>query len=406
MQGASQQGSLQGEGSFVIFGKPAFSISLEGGTVTVTLPQRRFITCQNPLSLLEGYLEEGYVAIGYLGYGFSRFTEEGFIPSRKKEGDLLPDVFFHFFRKEDGVSGRLQDLGGLIKAGFGEDALCAPGVGEAPCRIRSNMTKDEYIEMVRRAKDYIAGGDVYQVNLSQRFTATLGFSPLSYFLNLYGVQPVPFGCYMDFGEFQLISGSMELFLRKTGRKLITKPIKGTRSRGYTSESDAILKAELRGSEKERAENLMIVDLMRNDLGRVCGYGTVRVNSLFDIESYSTLHQMVSEIEGHIGPEVGIGDIIVATFPPGSVTGAPKRRALEIIDELEPHLRGPYCGALGVFMPDGDFTLSVAIRVLIAKKGRGVFWTGSGIVWDSDPDKEYEETLVKARAIKKALGVTE
>jgi len=417
MPNTVRQGSRRGEDSFILFRKPAFSIFSEEGTVRGSLRERQVITSRNPLSLLEGYLGEGYVAIGYLGYEFSRFTERGFTPSRKKEGDPFPDAYFHFFKKEDVVSGRIQDMQYLIQPRFqerGDDPWVSPiqwGIEgedfrETLSHIYPNVTKDEYIRMVGHVKDYIASGDVYQVNLSQRFTAALGFSPFSYFLSLYSVQPVPFGCYMDFGEFQLISGSMELFLRKTGRKLVTKPIKGTRKRGYTNEADAILQAELIGSEKERAENLMIVDLMRNDLGMVCKYGTVKVNRLFNIESYSTLHQMVSEVEGYLEDEVRISDIIEATFPPGSVTGAPKKRALEIIDEIEPHLRGPYCGTLGIFMPNGDFTLSVAIRILVAKKGRGTFWTGGGIVWDSDPEKEYEETLIKAGAIKKALGMIE
>jgi anthranilate/para-aminobenzoate synthase component I len=199
---------------------------------------------------------------------------------------------------------------------------------------------------------------------------------------------------------------MELFLRKTGRKIVTKPIKGTRKKGFSVEEDAILKAELISSQKERAENLMIVDLMRNDLGRVCNYGTVKVNNLFNIESYATLHQMVSEVEGYLKDEIRIGDIIKSTFPPGSVTGAPKRRAVELIDELEPHVRGPYCGAIGIFYPNGDFTLSVGIRIMLVKKCIGTFWVGGGIVWDSDPEKEFDETLVKARAIQKALGIVE
>jgi anthranilate/para-aminobenzoate synthase component I len=151
---------------------------------------------------------------------------------------------------------------------------------------------------------------------------------------------------------------------------------------------------------------MIVDLMRNDLGRICEHGSVKVNSLFDIESYSTLHQMVSEVQGNINDDRGLAEIIGNVFPPGSVTGAPKKRTLEIIDQLEPHLRGPYCGALGVFYPDGDFVLSVGIRLMVTQAGKSTFWVGGGIVWDSDPQKEYEETLLKSYAIKKALGIVE
>ncbi|GEM_PF-570158 len=441
------------ENSFILFRNPAFSLSFNGRIATIDMPGKRLDSSRDPLSILEGYLSEGYFAAGYLGYEFSRFTQEGFLPIREKGGELLvsgvaikrdgsdeqelsvdinqesrskcqsvalthrncgswgttPVMYFLFFSEEDMILGDIENLRHLIQIPHQE--YSHPEKLGDPC---SNMSKGEYIDMVKRAKRYIENGDVYQVNLSQRFTVPLKSSPLAYFLDLYDVQPVPFGCYMDFGGFQLISGSMELFLRKTERKLFTKPIKGTRKKGFTDEADAILRAELVSSEKERAENLMIVDLMRNDLGRVCKYGTVRVNKLFDIESYSTLHQMVSEVEGHLRDGVKTSDIIKSAFPSGSVTGAPKKRALEIIDELEPHLRGPYCGALGILSPDGDFTLSVAIRVLVSREGsgsvmsgaEGTFWVGGGIVWDSDPEKEYEETLVKARAIKKALGMAE
>jgi anthranilate/para-aminobenzoate synthase component I len=196
---------------------------------------------------------------------------------------------------------------------------------------------------------------------------------------------------------------MELFLRKSGRRITSRPIKGTRRRGRDGKEDERLRRELLESEKERAENLMIVDLMRNDLGRVCEFGSVRVKNLFEIEPYSTLYQMVSEVDGKLRDGVTVGEIIRNTFPPGSVTGAPKRRAMEIIDELEPHLRGPYCGAIGLFMPNGDFTLSVAIRVLAALGDMGTFWVGGGIMWDSVPELEHEETLVKAQAMMKALA---
>jgi anthranilate/para-aminobenzoate synthase component I len=195
---------------------------------------------------------------------------------------------------------------------------------------------------------------------------------------------------------------MELFLQKRGRQIVTRPIKGTRRRGLDEQEDEALRNELLESAKERAENLMIVDLMRNDLGRVCEFGSVRVNKLFSVEPYLTLFQMVSEVEGRLREDASLDQIIRATFPPGSVTGAPKRRAMEIIDELEPHMRGPYCGAIGFFRPDGDFTLSVAIRVLAASHGKGVFWVGGGIMWDSNPELEYEETLIKAEAMMRAL----
>ena len=396
-------GSPKEEGSFVFFRDPVFSLSSHGQGASVSLQDIKLNFSRDPFSVLEGYLSEGYIAVGYISYEYSRFTEDGFIPIWKKEGEAYPDMYFQFFKERDVTSGNLVDLKYILPT---PSQIEGTFNSIKSIEAHSNMTKMGYINMVRFAKDYIASGDIYQVNLSQRFTIPLLTPPLSYFLNLFDVQPVPYGCYIDFGQFQLISGSMELFLRKTGRKIVTKPIKGTRKKGFSVEEDAILKAELISSQKERAENLMIVDLMRNDLGRVCKYGTVKVNNLFNIESYATLHQMVSEVEGYMKDEIRIGDIIKSTFPPGSVTGAPKRRAVELIDELEPHVRGPYCGAIGIFYPNGDFTLSVAIRILFAKDGIGTFWVGGGIVWDSDPEKEFDETLLKAIAIQKALGIVE
>jgi anthranilate/para-aminobenzoate synthase component I len=415
------------EEAFILFKSPSFSLFTVEGSTTVVLPEGRFNTSRSPLSLLDGYLGEGYIAVGYLGYEFSRFTENGLTVSRQKEGYRFPDTYFLFYKQEDMISGEIKDLIPLIETPS-QKRLGLGSRDARPGSLYSNMTKDKYVEMVLSVKEYIASGDVYQVNLSQRFTTLLNSPPISYLLDLYNVQPVPFGCYIDFGYFLLVSGSMELFVRKIGRKVATKPIKGTRKRAFTTEEDALLRAELLSSDKERAENLMIVDLMRNDLGRICQYGTVKVSGLFRVESYSTVHQLVSEVEGLLNDGIKTGDIINATFPPGSVTGAPKRRAMEVIDELEPHLRGPYCGALGIFMPNGDFTLSVAIRILtirelngsdvptslrisradepVLNKAEGTFWVGGGIVWDSDPEKEYEETLIKARAINKALGIEE
>ena len=396
-------GSPQEESSFVFFRDPVFSLSSLGQGVSVSLQDRKLNFNRDPLSVLEGYLSEGYIAVGYVSYEYSRFTEEGFIPIWKKEGETYPDIYLQFFKERDVISGSLEDLKNILPTHYQTLKAYNPLMR---IEMYSNMTKMEYLNMIRFAKEYIASGDIYQVNLSQRFTTPILSPPIFYFLNLFDVQPVPYGCYIDFGQFQLISGSMELFLRKTGRKIVTKPIKGTRKKGFSVEEDAILKAELISSQKERAENLMIVDLMRNDLGRVCNYGTVKVNNLFNIESYATLHQMVSEVEGYLKDEIRIGDIIKSTFPPGSVTGAPKRRAVELIDELEPHVRDPYCGAIGIFYPNGDFTLSVGIRIMLVKKCIGTFWVGGGIVWDSDPEKEFDETLVKARAIQKALGIVE
>lgn len=389
----------------MLFREPRGSICFENGSVRVETGEGAFNTTRDPLMVLEGYLSEGYVAAGYIGYEYSSLADTGFSPVHKKDGKRFPEAYFLLFREEDLETGSTDGLPFALNI-LDYKTPKANVQDKSGLTLSSNMDRSEYLNMVRRAKKYIESGDIYQVNLSQRYAAEHALSPLPCFLRMFHVQHVPFGSYMDFGEFQLLSGSMELFLRRRGGKLTTRPIKGTRKRGISGQADIIKKAELVSSEKERAENLMIVDLMRNDLSRICKRGSVRVGSLFDVESYTTLHQMVSEVEGDVENGVGVRDIINNIFPPGSVTGAPKRRSLEIIDELEPHYRGPYCGAIGVFYPGGDFTLSVGIRVMVTELEKSTFWVGGGIVWDSDPEREYEETLLKSLAIRKALGLIE
>ena len=389
--------------SYILLDSPKAALSFQEGKTKVRKDGKTSITNRDLFSVLEGYLAEGYTAAGYIGYEYSQYTDSGFIPKNHKDGDRLPDISLNLYKADSVKMGDIShlkyELSSLNQRNIQRNM-------STERNLSSNMDYESYKTMVERARSYIESGDIYQANLSQRYTAGFGISPIDYFLRLYNTQPVPFGSYMDFGDFQVISGSMELFLRKSGARLLSRPIKGTKRRGLTEEFDTVKRAELISSDKERAENLMIVDLMRNDLGRICDYGSVKVNSLFNIESYSTLHQMVSEVEGIVNNDKGLGEIVGNVFPPGSVTGAPKKRTLEIIDELEPHLRGPYCGALGIFYPDRDFVLSVGIRLLVSRDDKATFWVGGGIVWDSDPEKEFDETLLKSYAIKKALGITE
>ncbi|MDA2920044.1 aminodeoxychorismate synthase component I [Desulfobacterota bacterium AH_259_B03_O07] len=389
------------ENSFALFRKPVFSLISKNGKMEIKNPPKNVELNRSPLLILEDFLKEGFFAVGFIGYEYSRYTLDGFSPTNIKDGDRFPDLNFLFFDIGEINGGRLEDLNHLISRETNErnDNLEEENV------FRPNISKLEYINNVSIAKSYIEKGDIYQINLSRRYTNEFNNSPLEFFLNLYSLQPVPFGCYIDFGEFKLISGSMELFLRKNGSKVVTRPIKGTMKRNSNVRIDKMLISELQTSEKERAENLMIVDLMRNDLSRICKSGTVRVSNLFKVETYSTLHQMVSEVKGYLKSGSQINEIIQNTFPPGSVTGAPKRRTIEIIDEIEPHYRGPYCGAIGIFMPNRDFTLSVAIRITVFKEEIATFWVGGGIVWDSDPEAEYFETLTKAKAIKMAMTLT-
>ena len=278
------------------------------------------------------------------------------------------------------------------------------GGGPVPA-MRLNVTRDEYCAALARVKEYIAAGDTYQVNYTchARFAADL--DPLDYFLAMVRSHPVPYAAYLDLGEAQVMSISPELLLEKRGDMLRTKPMKGTRKRGRTPEEDAALREELTSSLKDRAENLMIVDMMRNDLGRVCEIGSVDVPVLFEAEQYRSVWQMTTTVTGrlapprgagHPGPPVSLSQIIAATLPGSSVTGAPKKRTMEIIHELEPEPRGVYCGAVCLFLPNGDWTLNLPIRTLVHRAGHYDLGIGSGIVWDSDPLSEYEETLLKSQ----------
>lgn len=270
--------------------------------------------------------------------------------------------------------------------------------------LRANFTRPAYLRAVRRVLEYIAAGDCYQVNLSQRFSAPHLASPFALYERLRQQTPAPFAAYLDWGDLAILSASPERFLRIAGRQVQTRPIKGTRPRGRTPAEDERLAAELLASEKDRAELVMIVDLERNDLGRVCDYGSVRVPELMRLEAHPTVFHLVSTVTGQLRPEVGPVECLRACFPGGSITGAPKIRAMEIIEELEPTHRGFYTGAIGYLGWDGHADLNIAIRTLIVAGGEAHFQVGGGIVADSDPDAEYEETLHKGRALMRALGV--
>jgi para-aminobenzoate synthetase component I len=278
--------------------------------------------------------------------------------------------------------------------------LTCPTTSTGIVESRSTFTRPQYLEAVRRVIDYIAAGDVFQVNLSQRFCVATRDAPREIFRRLHSATPAAQGALLQLRDFALISNSPELFLRVTpDRRVITRPIKGTRPRGDGME------AELRDSKKDQAELAMIVDLERNDLGRVCEIGSVNVVEARVIEAHPTVYHGVATIEGKLRGDVTFVDLLRATFPSGSVTGAPKIRAMQIIDELEPVRRGPYCGAIGYLAADGTIEFNVAIRTMIAKDGPIHIPVGGGIVADSDPAAEYEETLVKARAMFAALGIS-
>jgi para-aminobenzoate synthetase component 1 len=269
--------------------------------------------------------------------------------------------------------------------------------------LRSSFTHRGYLDAVTRVREYIVAGDIFQANLSQRFEAPLGEAPWSLYRRLRALNPAPFAAYLDFGDVAIASASPERFLRlDVDGQVEARPIKGTRPRGLYPAHDAALGRALTESEKDRAENLMIVDLLRNDISRVCAPGTVRVPELFALEHYSTVHHLVSTITGKLERSCDAIDLLRATFPGGSITGAPKVRAMEIIAELEPSRRGVYCGSIGYVSLTGAMDTSIVIRTYQTLRDRVYFSAGGGIVADSDPEQEYRETFDKARALIAAL----
>ena len=270
--------------------------------------------------------------------------------------------------------------------------------------VTSNFDRQGYIAAVGRAVEYIHAGDCFQVNISQRLLAPLREHPLALYGRLRAKNPAPFACYFDTGEAQIASASPERFLQvQPGGEVVTRPIKGTRPRGRTPAEDAALVRDLTTSPKDRAENVMIVDLLRNDLGRVCQFGSIRVPVVCEVETYRYVHHLVSEVRGRLRPGMTPFDLLRAAFPGGSVTGAPKVRAMEIIAELEPTARGPYCGSIGFVGFDGAMDTNILIRTFTAGRGWLQFPVGGGVVADSDPAAEYAETLHKAAGLLRALA---
>ena len=268
--------------------------------------------------------------------------------------------------------------------------------------LRSTFTRQGYLDAVARVREYILAGDIFQANISQRFQAGWRSTPYDLYRRLRRRNPAPFAAYLGFNDVAVLSASPERFLRLDGRNVETRPIKGTRPRGLGPMHDAALGRALAESRKDRAENVMIVDLLRNDLSRVCRPGTVRVPELFAVEHHPTVHHLVSTVVGEIEPGAGAVELIRAAFPGGSITGAPKVRAMEIIAELEPTQRAVYCGSIGYLSVTGAMDTSIVIRTYLLLNGQVYFQAGGGIVADSDPDLEYRETLDKARGLIETL----
>ncbi|PTQ81118.1 aminodeoxychorismate synthase subunit I [Trichococcus patagoniensis] len=359
-------------------------------------------------------------AVGYFGYELRHQVER--LPREAHYDVQIPDSFFGIYDGAIVVDHLLGKVHLASPGLFGdpekwvaeaEKVIRAEQGVEFPVqtlelacdarpRLTANMTKAYYLDAIARIKTYIRSGDIYQVNMTQRFQCRTEATPYELYTRLRNINPAPFAAYIDFGMGQLLSSSPERFLQIRNGKVQTRPIKGTRPRGDTEQEDSANRQELLESEKDRAELLMIVDLMRNDLGRVCKTGSVKVTEMYHIEDYSTVFQLVSTIEGELEEGVHALDCIKAAFPGGSITGAPKIRAMEVIDEIEPTQRNVYTGSIGYVGFNGDADLNIVIRTILQKGDTAYFQVGGGIVWDSDAEMEYEETLVKAKALIEAL----
>ncbi|WP_199533969.1 aminodeoxychorismate synthase component I [Romboutsia weinsteinii] len=387
---------------------------------------------ENPLDKLKFELEQYKVnndsdlpfiggAVGYLSYDLGNYIEK--LPRTAIDDTDVYDLYFGLYNyvvvvdhlenktyiatpgiNDDEEKNVLSIVESKIKLAEenGIDSICYEEKEVKPVKLSSNFTKDEFKNSVNKVRDYIKQGDIYQANLTQRFTGETNLSSYELYRDLRRFSPAPFGAFLNFDGVHVLSNSPERFIKCIDRKIEARPIKGTRPRGKTKEEDLRLQEELKNSEKDKAELLMIVDLERNDIGRISKIGSVKVPELFVIEPYTNVNHLVATVVGELQDNKDSIDVIKATFPGGSITGAPKIRAMEIIDELEPTQRNVYTGSIGYIGFDGDMDLNIAIRTIVKKEQKVHFQVGGGMTWDSDPSEEYQETLDKAQSIMRAL----
>ena len=364
-------------------------------------------------------------AVGFLSYDLGFLLEEK-LKKINKIDPGIPDCFFGFYNTAL-VIDNLKKILYICAVGFPEkkqhlaEALARSNIERIEqllskakpqqqkepkglnVELKSNFKRSDYLGTVKKVKQYIKEGDIYQLNLSQCFEASTALSGREIYGRLRKISPSYFGAYFDGGDFEILSSSPERFLKLDNKRVATHPMKGTRRRGINKNEDQLLKKQLLDSPKDKAELMMIVDLERNDLGKVCDYQSIRVRALRDLERYSTVYQTTATIEGQLYKNKDRIDLLRATFPGGSITGCPKIRAMEIIEELEPHRRCVYTGALGYLSFSGGMDFNILIRSILKKQDKLYFGVGGGIVADSEPEAEYEETLVKAKAMIEAIN---
>lgn len=432
-------------GRYSFIGLPARTLLRATGSLTELVTDGQVVERHegNPLDVIAAYQERLKPAIppglprfcgglaGYFGYDTVRAIEPRLAGSRPAGGLGTPDIQLLLTEEVaviDNLSGRLYlivwadpaEAQAYRRAQERLERLVVqlrqgvevPAVPPTPAQpIARERSRDDYEAAVLRAKDFIAAGDCMQVVIGQRLRKRFSASPLSLYRALRSLNPSPYMYFYDMGDHQIVGASPEILVREEhrpegGRKITIRPLAGTRPRGATPQADQLLEAELRADAKERAEHLMLIDLARNDIGRIAKTGSVQVTQAFEVERYSHVMHIVSNVEGVLRPEVGQLDVLRATFPAGTLTGAPKVRAMELIDELEPVARGIYGGACGYLSFAGDMDVAIAIRTGIVKDGYLYVQAAAGVVADSVPELEWKETEAKARAVLAAAEMVE
>lgn len=416
---SGQPGSQYGRYD-IIAAAPFITLSTDGKQTEIHDSSGTRVSADDPFLLLKQALEPYSQqacelpfcggAIGYFGYDLARCLER--LPTQAKDGEYIPQMMVGIYDWAVVVDHRerqawlvshgkctdTRDKWQKLCALFESPAAPGEGVFEITSKVSSNMDLTSYAKAFRKIQQYIFDGDCYQVNLAQRFSAQANGNAWAAYLHLREISPAPFMAYMNLPGVQVLSDSPERFLQIVGTHVETRPIKGTRPRSDDPEQDRNNANALKSSLKDRAENLMIVDLLRNDIGKSCTTGSVHAGRLFALESFANVHHLVSTITGRLASGMTALDLLRGCFPGGSITGAPKLRAMQIIEELEPHRRGVYCGAIGYIGFDGNMDTSIAIRTAAYSAGEIRFWAGGGIVADSEMQKEYDETLDKASSM--------
>jgi para-aminobenzoate synthetase component 1 len=415
--------------------RPFMTLSGSGNVFHLKEGDKNTVHDGDPLNVLDDILRRYRVetvndtmppftggAVGFFGYGLLRFTEPSAQIARgtrlASEGDLWLGFYdqvlaFDHERKETWLIANhehgsdptsiLDEMERYLDTAIRRDIGTSAGVTEQrELNLECPFTKESYVDAVEKVRLYIERGDILQANISRKIMARGKFDPVSLYLRLRAINPAPFAAYVNGGTFRILSSSPERFMRLQDGQAQTRPIKGTRPRGRDADEDDRLRRELTASGKDIAENVMIVDLMRNDLSKVCQPFTVNVPELCAVERFATVFHLTSTVEGKLKPGLTPVDLLRASFPPGSVTGAPKLRALEIIDEVEPDPRGAYCGSIGWIGYDGSMDISVAIRMMVHTDEGARLHSGGGVTYPSRPEDEYEETSVKVSALLEAL----